>query len=133
MPIEVPLILKSILPLFSTYSNLLPNISKVLSLTLLSLILFSGYACARCKYDSTGRHLIYDDTIRGRRRAAAEAQLQQQKIQAAAAAKLDYEKLMEDLDEKPAKKSNYIQSRNSVPRELPETTLKSNYVQRVDK
>ena len=106
---------------------------RILALTMLSLILFSGYACARCKYDSRN-HLIYDDTIRGRRRAAEQAQLEQQsKIQAAAAAKLDYDKLMEELDEKPVKKSNYIQSKNAELRVLPESTLKSNFIQSINK
>jgi len=105
---------------------------RILTLALLSLILFSGYACARCKYDSKG-HLIYDDTIRGRRRAAQLQIEQQSKIQAAAAAKLDYDKLMEELEGTPAKKSNFIQSKNTEPRVLPESTLKSNYVQNQDK
>ena len=104
------------------------KMKRILSLAILSLILFSGYACARCKYDSRG-HLIYDDTIRGRRRAAQVQVEQQAKLQAAAAAKIDYDKAMEELDEKPIKKSNYIQSRNATPRNLPDSTLKSNFIQ----
>ena len=95
---------------------------------MLSLMLFGTWASARCVYDSTGRHLIYDDTIRGRRRAAAQAKLDQQnKLQAAAAAKVDYEAASEELDKTSTLKSNYIQSRNAAPRNLPSSNLKSNF------
>jgi len=85
---------------------------KLLSLTLLSMILFCGYANARNIYDSRG-HLIYDGTLRGQKRAAAAKAEQEKKMQAAAAAKLDYEQLIQEIDTaKPVRKSNYIQSRN---------------------
>ena len=102
---------------------------KVLSLTLMALIMFGGYACARNIYDSTGRHLIYDGSIRGRQRAAKQAELQQKaKIEAAAAAKLDYDKLENELKTKPLQ-SNYIQTKNGATRELTPSKLKSNYIQ----
>ena len=111
---------------------------KLLSLTLMTLIMFCGYASARCIYDSTGRHMIYNDTLRARRAAQAQnAQtkqvvvVQQNTVQAAAAAKIDYDKLLQELEETPAEKkdrNNFAKSR--IPRrELPESTLKSNYIQ----
>ena len=104
------------------------TMKRILSLTILTLMLFSGFACARCKYDSTGRHLIYDDTIRGRRKAAQQQVEQQAKIQAAAAAKINYDY---DFNYKPSTlKSNYIQNKNGETRVLPESTLRSNYIQR---
>ena len=64
---------------------------KIFTLTLLFLMV-GGYAtvCARTQYDSTGRHIIYDDSLRGRRQAA---QLDNniRKTQAAAAAKINYD------------------------------------------
>ena len=105
------------------------NMKRILSLTLMSLMLFSGYASARNIYDSYG-HLIYDDSIRGRQRAA-KIQAEQRKIQAAAAARLDIENLNEELN-KPTDsnlKSNYIQSQYGQVRELPDSNLKSNYIQ----
>ena len=96
---------------------------KLLSLTLMSLIIFGGYASARNIYDSTGRHLIYDNTLRGRKRALKAEQ--QNKIQAAAAAKIDYNQNIEEVE----LKSNYIQSASSLKRELPKSNLKSNYIQ----
>jgi len=63
---------------------------KILTLTLLMLLTMGGYAGARTVYDSTGRHIIYDDSIRGHKRAAQSTQIQKP-IQAAAAAKLNYE------------------------------------------
>ena len=97
---------------------------KLLSLIIMSLILFSGYTSARCIYDSKG-HLIYDDTIRGRKRAAQAAKLKP--VEAAAAAKIDYDKEIAELDNEKPNKSNYIQ-RGTV-RDLPQSTLKSNYIQ----
>jgi len=97
---------------------------KLLSLIMLSLLIFSGYVSARCIYDSTGRHLIYDDTIRGRRKAKALAK-QQKAFQVAAAAKITEE----EETKTPAKKSNYIQSPLGRMYQLPDSNLKSNYVQ----
>lgn len=87
---------------------------KLLSLALLSALLLGGWAGARNIYDSTGRHLIYDGTIRGQKRAAAEKAEQQKKMQAAAAAKLDYEQALRELEDASVKKSNYIQSKNKT-------------------
>ncbi len=106
---------------------------KLISLTLLALFIFCNYASARNIYDSTGRKLLYDGTIRGRKRAAKEAQLmqQQQKLQAAAAAKINYEN--SDTNETKIKQSNYIQSKNGKTRTLPDSNLKSNYIQNMNK
>lgn len=85
---------------------------KLLSLTLLSALMLGGWASARNIYDSTGRNLIYDGTLRGQKRAAAQKVEQQRKIQAAAAAKLDYEQALKELEKPVVRKSNYIQSKN---------------------
>lgn len=106
---------------------------RILSLALLSLILLAGYASARNIYDSTGRHLIYDDTLRGQKRAAAAKAEQAKKMQAAAAAKIDYETFLEEQNKKPARKSNFIQSKNKETNEYAETTLKSNYIQSIER
>ena len=82
---------------------------KALFLTLFVLLTSVSYVSARTQYDPTGRHIIYDDTIRGRERAWQQQQ-QQQPQKAAAAAKLDYD---EDVDayytEEPKFKSNFYQ------------------------
>ncbi len=98
---------------------------KLVILTLL-LFLASGIymgASARTQYDSTGRHIIYNDTIRGRKQAAYEQtrQVQQNRIQAAAAAKVDYENESKAAVESQKPKSNYYHSsekfknRNTMP------------------
>jgi len=99
---------------------------RILSLILMTLILTCGYVNARCIYDSTGRKLIYDDTIRGRQRAAKAKMEQEKRMQAAAAAKIDYV----DSADTTVRKSNYIQSKNGTTRLLPASSLKSNYIQR---
>ena len=103
---------------------------KLLTLTILSLILFGGYASARNIYDSTGRHLIYDGTIRGRQRAAAAAKLKNQKIQAAAAAKINYEDDENDSGCRRNIKFNYIQGKSAFTPNLPDANLKANYLER---
>ena len=59
---------------------------KIITLTMLLMFGLCAYVEARVQYDSTGRTIIQDDTIRGRRRAAQN----QGKIQAMQAAKFDY-------------------------------------------
>ena len=81
---------------------------KILALTLLVLLTTGSYVSARTVYDSTGRHIIYDGTIRGQKRAAQEKIQQQKKMQAAAAAKLNYDEAVQSLEEaKP--KTNFYQ------------------------
>ena len=81
---------------------------KISILVLFTLLLTASFVCARTQYDSTGRHIIYDDTIRGQKRAQEEQIVQQRKMQAAAAAKIDYEQALKSLeDEQP--KTNYYQ------------------------
>ncbi len=83
---------------------------KVLVLTLLLVFGFCGYTEARTQYDSTGRNIVRDDTIRGQKRAAEQKAIQQRKIQAAAAAKMDYEEAMRSLEEQKPK-TNFYQDR----------------------
>ncbi len=83
---------------------------KILVVSLLLMFGFCTYAEARTKYDETGRKVIYDNTIRGRKRAAEAEKIKEQKIQAAAAAKLDYEAMLKTL-ETPKPKTNFYQDR----------------------
>jgi len=86
---------------------------KTLALALLLFFSMSTITLARVQYDSTGRKIIYDDTIRGQRRAEQAQADNYRKMQAAAAAKIDYEKLMQDIDSQDSgMKSNYYQRRN---------------------
>lgn len=85
---------------------------KIFVSVLLSFLALGAYTTvdARTQYDSTG-HVIYDDTIRGRKQAAIEKvqQSEEQVSQAAAAAKIDYEAAYKALnDSRP--KSTYYQS-----------------------
>ena len=82
---------------------------KTFALTLLMFLAIGVYTgvSARTQYDSTGRHIIQNDTIRGRRQAAYE-QAQQKKNPPAAAAKIDYDAAIEALNNRP--KSTYYQS-----------------------
>lgn len=82
---------------------------KALIVSLLLMFGFTTYAEARVKYDATGRKIIENDTIRGRRKAQ-EAQVHVQKRMQAAAAKIDYEKTLKSI-EKPLFESNYYQDR----------------------
>ena len=120
---------------------------NILSLIMISLIMFAGYASARNIYDSTGRKLLRDDSIRARhnssqvsttgkfkyndtirsRHISKKAQAKNQKANVAAAAKIDYENLEGENNSK--LKSNYIQSKNGYVRELRPSVLKSNYIQ----
>ncbi len=86
------------------------NMKKFLVLTLLLAFGFCGYVEARTQYDSTGRNIVHDGTIRGQKRAAEQRAQQQRKIQAAAAAKMDYEEAMKSLEE-PKPKTNFYQDR----------------------
>ncbi len=65
---------------------------KILTLAFAAMFIFCSYASARVQYDSTGRNVVYDGSIRGQRREAAQrAQVRnQQRIRGAAAAKINY-------------------------------------------
>lgn len=70
------------------------------------------YCEARVEYDSTGRRIIHNDSIRGRRQAAEMQRQNQRQIQAAAAAKMNYEQALKTIEkEETLLKSNYIQNR----------------------
>ena len=83
---------------------------KVFAISLMMMFAFCTYAQARTVYDSTGRKIIYDGTIRGQKRAREQKLEQQRKLQAAAAAKLDYEQALKTLEE-PKPKTNFYQDR----------------------
>ena len=86
---------------------------KILALSLLTLLVSASIASARTIYDSTGRHIIYDDSIRGQKRAAQEKYEQQRKMQAAAAAKINYEEALKSLDETSTTNRNTIKNQNN--------------------
>ena len=79
---------------------------KLLAITFLVLFATTSYVSARTVYDSTGRHIIHDDTIRGQRKEKEMAANPQRQQRAAAAARIDYDKAMRDLDRP---KSNFYQ------------------------
>lgn len=83
---------------------------KYLVLSLLVMFTFCGFASARNVYDSTGRKIIHDSTLRGQKRAAALKAQEKRKMEAAAAAKLDYEEALKALEE-PKPKTNFYQDR----------------------
>ena len=98
---------------------------KAIILTLL-LFLASGIyigASARTQYDSTGRHIIYNDTIRGRKQAAYE---RMNSTRAAAAAKVDYENESKAVVESQKPKSNYYHSSEKYKNRnmMPENTIR---------
>ena len=80
------------------FNTMITN-KKLLALTLFILLTTASYVSARNVYDSTGRHIIYDDTIRGQKRAQQQKIEERKKMQAAAAAKIDYEKALKTLEE----------------------------------
>ena len=83
---------------------------KISILSLIALMAFTSFASARTIYDSTGRNIVKDDTLRGQKRAIEQQRETQRKMQAAAAAKIDYEKALKSLEqEKP--KPNFYQDR----------------------
>lgn len=83
---------------------------KLLIVSMLLMFGFGTYAEARVQYDSTGRTMITNDTIRGRRQAAEVQRETQRKLEAAAAAKLDYEEALKSI-ETPKPKTNFYQDR----------------------
>ena len=83
---------------------------KLLIISMLLMFGFGTYVEARVQYDSTGRNIIVNDTIRGRRKAAEVQKENERKMQAAAAAKMDYEAALKSL-ETPKPKTNFYQDR----------------------
>ncbi len=83
---------------------------KLLVLTLIALLCSPCVTFARTKYDSTGRKIIYDGTIRGQKRAAEAQAERQRKLEAAAAARMNYEEALKSLEE-PKPKTNFYQDR----------------------
>ena len=83
---------------------------KILIASLLLMFGFTTYCEARITYDSTGRNIVKDNTIRGRKRTAEAEKIKKQHLQAAAAAKLNYEEALKYL-EKQDSKTNYNHKR----------------------
>ena len=77
---------------------------KFLILALALMFTSCSYVSARTVYDSTGRHIVKDGTLRGQKRAAQAKLEQQNKLKAAAAAKMNYEEALHTLET--PKKSN---------------------------
>ena len=86
------------------------NMKKLLIISMLFMFGACAYVEARVQYDSTGRTMITNDTIRGRRQAQEVQREQQRKLQAAAAAKMDYEQALKSL-ETPKPRTNFYQDR----------------------
>lgn len=85
---------------------------KIFIVSLLLMFGFATYCEARVEYDSTGRRVIHNDSIRGRRQAAEIQRQQQRQYQAAAAAKINYEQALKNIEkEETLLKSNYIQNK----------------------
>ena len=80
---------------------------KVFVYAFLIVFAFANIAQARVQYDEAGRKIIQDDTIRGRKRAAQTQIQENRKIQAAAAAKIDYAAELEKLENDTNLKNNY--------------------------
>ena len=81
---------------------------KILALTMLSMLVFGTYAQARTHYDSSNR-IINSNSIRAQRRAKEAQAYKTKQLQAAAAAKLDYEEALKSLEPKKPE-NNFIQS-----------------------
>lgn len=82
---------------------------KFLIVAILLIVSFGTYTEARVQYDETGRTIVKDDTIRGRKRAAEAQRIKEERTRAALAAKLDYEDAIRYIENKP--KTNFYQSR----------------------
>ncbi len=82
---------------------------KILALTMLSMLVFGTYAQARTQYDSANR-IINSTTIRGERKAKELKAIKEKKMEAAAAAKLNYEDALKTAEPKKPE-NNFIQSR----------------------
>ncbi|MBQ7287102.1 MAG: hypothetical protein IJW73_05010 [Candidatus Gastranaerophilales bacterium] len=83
---------------------------KIFAISFLLMFALCSLAEARVQYDSTGRNIVNDNTIRGRKRAAEAQREYQRKMEAAAAARMDYEEALKSL-ETPKPKTNFYQDR----------------------
>ena len=80
---------------------------KILAVSLIILFATTSYVSARTVYDSTGRHVVHDDTIRGQKKEHHSQIETPRRARAAAAAKIDYEAAMRAYESTP--KSNFYQ------------------------
>ena len=81
---------------------------RIVVLTFLFLTAMTMYSSARTQYDSTGRHIIYDDSLRAQKHRAQERNINQ--VRAAAGAKINYEEEEHLTTAKlPPAESNYYQ------------------------
>ena len=71
---------------------------KLLAISFLVIFATANFTLARVQYDSTGRKILVDDTIRGRKRAAQVKYENSRKMQAAAAARINYEQELKKLE-----------------------------------
>ena len=107
------------------------NMKKISAIFLLSMLVFCGTASARTTYDSNGK-IIFDNTIRGQKRAAAE-KIQAKRVSGvAAAAKINYS--ASNNENKNLMQSNYYQDKVKPQDDLNkplenEVPMKSNYYQ----
>lgn len=105
---------------------------KISALFLLSTFLCCGMVSARTIYDSNGK-IMYDATIRGQKRAAAQ-QIEIKTVNTAAAAKINYNSADKLLESRPMMQSNYYQDKVGVQKAVnkalgDETPMQSNYYQ----
>lgn len=61
---------------------------RILALAFMAMFVFTAYASARVQYDSTGRNIMVDNTIRGQRRPQPQTVVTQQRVRGAAAARI---------------------------------------------
>ncbi len=106
---------------------------KISVLFLLSMFVFCGAVSARTTYDSKGK-IIFDNTIRGQKRAAMQQIETRRQADTAAAAKIDYSAVNKALENETPMQSNYYQDRNKTSESLNktlenETPMQSNYYQ----
>ena len=81
---------------------------KFLSFALIMTFALTAGCFARVQYDQTGRYIVKDNTIRGKKRAAQAEIQDQRRIKAAAAAKIDYEKALHELETQQYNKYNNL-------------------------
>ncbi len=83
------------------------NMKKILALSVVFSLMACMGAFARVQYDSTGRYIIQDNTIRAQKRAAQNTNIRANRASVSAAAKINYESSSEKAPS--TLKSNYPQ------------------------
>jgi len=87
-------------------------VKKLLTLSLMTTLVLSLSitAFARVQYDSTGRYIVKDHTIRAQRKSIDTKHIRETKPHAAAAARIDYETALKSI-EKTNLKNNHPKKR----------------------